>query len=115
VTLEIQGRTYCVSPLGLGKIVAVSEIADKIRRICARMVDEQLDSARAAMYRSELQAATRELVAEQNAWSTTSERDTHQDEARQSYRSREADSADGFAEGLKLFNPRKPDTDKKKA
>lgn len=66
------------------------------------------------MYRTELKAATQELMAEQEAWNRTSEADVHQDEARQSYRSRESDSADGFAEGLKLFNPKKPDSAKKK-
>jgi len=66
------------------------------------------------VYRGDLKAATRELMAEQDAWNRTSEPDVHQDEARQSYRSRESDSADGFAEGLKLFNRKKPDYTKKK-
>jgi hypothetical protein len=94
--------------------VAVSEAAHKVRRICARLVDEPPHSELAARYRSELKDATRELAAEQKAWNKTAESDVHQGEARQSYRSRETDSADGFAEGLKLFNPRKPDADKKK-
>jgi len=34
--------------------------------------------------------------------------------ARQSYRSREKDSAAGFADGMKLFNPTEPWTEKKK-
>ena len=96
------------------KIVDVNYAADKIRRICARLVDEPPDSEQAAVYRAELKAASRELQAEQEAWNRTSEPDVHQDEARQSYRSRESDSADGFAEGLKLFNSKKPDSAKKK-
>ena len=92
----------------------VDYAADKIRRLCARLVNEPPDSELAAVYRSELRAAARELMAEQEAWNRTSEPDGHQDEARQSYRSRETDSADGFAEGLKLFNPKKSDSAKKK-
>ena len=90
------------------------EYADKIRRLCARLLNESPDSEQAAVYRTDLKAATRELMAEQEAWNRTSEPDVHQDEARHSYRSRESDSADGFAEGLKLFNPKKPDSAKKK-
>jgi hypothetical protein len=96
------------------KIVDVDYAADKIRTLCARLVNESPDSEQAAVYCAELKAATRELMAEQEAWNRTSEPDIHQDEARQSYRSRESDSADGFAEGLKLFNPKKPDSPKKK-
>jgi hypothetical protein len=65
-------------------------------------------------YRSELKVAARKLAAEQKAWNEPSERDLHQGEGRQSYRSRENDSADGFAEGLKFFNPKKRDSEKKK-
>lgn len=96
------------------KIVDVDYAADKIRRLCARLVGQPPDSVQAAVYRAELKAATRELMAEQEAWNRTSEPDVHQDEARQSYRNRESDSADGFAEGLKLFNSKKPDSAKKK-
>jgi hypothetical protein len=92
----------------------VDYAGDKIRRLCARLINEPPDSEQAAAYRAQLKAATRELMAEQEAWNRTSEPDVHQDEARQSYRSRESDSADGFAEGLKLFNPKKPDSAKKK-
>ena len=88
--------------------------ADIIRRLCGRLVIEPPDSEQAAVYRAELKAATRQLMAEQEAWNRTSEPDVHQDQGRQSYRSRESDSADGFAEGLKLFNPKKPDSAKKK-
>jgi hypothetical protein len=95
------------------KIVEMEYAADKIRRLCGRLV-ELPDSEQAAVYRAELKAATRELMAEQEAWNRTCEPDVHQDEARQSYRSRESDSADGFAEGLKLFNPTKSDSAKKK-
>lgn len=88
--------------------------ADKIRRLCARLVNESPDSELAAVYRAQLKAAARELDAEQEAWNRTPEPDGHRDGARQSYRSRESDSADGFAEGLKLFNPKRPDSAKKK-
>jgi len=94
--------------------VDVDYAADKIRRLCARLVNEPPDSEQAALYRAELKAAARELMAEQEAWNRTSQPDAHQNEPRQSYRSRESDSADGFAEGLKLFNPKKPDSAKKK-
>ena len=92
----------------------VSEVAERIRRICDRLLDEP--PATWNRYRSELKTATRELAAEQKAWGHASETDTHQDQdkARQSYRSREKDSADGFAEGMKLFKPRKRDSEKKK-
>ena len=96
------------------KIVDVYYAADKVRRLCARLVSEPPDSEQAAVYRTDLKAATRELMAEHEAWNRTSEPDVHQDEARQSYRSRESDSADGFAEGLKLFNSKKPASAKKK-
>lgn len=96
------------------KIVGVDYAVEKIRRLCGRLLTEPPDSEQAAAYRAQLKAATRELMAEQEAWNRTSEPDVHQDEARQSYRSRESDSADGFAEGLKLFNPKKPDSAKKK-
>jgi hypothetical protein len=96
------------------KIVDMDYAADKIRRLCARLVNEPPDSEQAAVYRAELKAATRELMTEQDAWNRTSELDVHQDEGRQSYRSRESDSADGFAEGLKLFNTKNSDSAKKK-
>ena len=92
----------------------MNEIADKIRRICVRLIDAPPDSAVAARYRSELKAAAVLLAAQEKDWDKASEGDKHQDAARQSYRSREPDSADGFAEGLKLFNPKKPDSEKKK-
>jgi hypothetical protein len=69
----------------------------------------------AAGYRSELKAAAAQLAAQQKEWNKVSEGDKPQDVARQSYRSRETDSADGFAEGLKLFNPKKRDSDKEKS
>ena len=92
----------------------VSEITDKIRRICARLLDVSPDSALAARCRSELEAAAAELTAQEKEWNKSSEGDKHQNVARQSYRSREKDSADGFAEGLKLFNSKKRDSDKEK-
>ncbi len=92
----------------------VSEITDKIRRISARLLDVSPDSAVAAGYRSELKAAAAELAVQVKHWNKPSESDKHQDVARQSYRSRETDSADGFSEGLKLFNPKKRDSDKEK-
>ena len=92
----------------------MSEVAEKIRRICARMIEEPPESARWARYHSELKAATEELAAEQNEWNKHSESDVHQDEARQAYRSREKDAAEGFAKGLKLFQTTKRDSEKKK-
>jgi hypothetical protein len=92
----------------------MSEVAEKIRQICTRLLDEPQDSARWERYRFELKALVRDLAAEQKAWNKPSETDTPQDEARQSYRSREEDSADGFAEGMKLFKPTKRDSEKKK-
>ena len=92
----------------------MTEIADKIRRICTRLIDVRPDSAVAAGYRRELKAAALLLAALEKDWDKASEGDKHQNEARQSYRSREKDSADGFAEGLKHFNPKKPDSEKKK-
>ena len=100
-------------PVKVGIFMPVGEIENKIRRICARLVDVSPDSAVAAGYRSELKAAAAQLAAEQKDWSKASEGDKHQDKARQAYRSRETDSADGFAEGLKLFNPKKRDAEKK--
>jgi hypothetical protein len=99
----------------VGGFLEVNETVNKIRRICARLIDAPPDSARAAGYRSELKAAAAQLAAQQNDWNVASEGDKHQDIARQSYRSRESDSADGFAEGLKLFNPKKRDSDKEKS
>ena len=90
-----------------------NEAAEKIRRICARLLDGPQDSARLARYRLELRAAARELAGQQKEWGKTSELDTHQDQARQSYRAREKDSADGFAEGMKLFKTKKSDSEKK--
>jgi hypothetical protein len=94
--------------------MVVNELTDKIHRICARMLDETPDSAKWTRYRSELKAAAKELAAQQKEWNMPSQPDIHQDEARQSYRSREKDSADGFAEGMKLFSARKQGSEKKK-
>jgi hypothetical protein len=52
------------------------------------------------------------MLAKEAAWNKVSESDLPQ--ARQSYRSREKDSAGGFADGLKLFNPKKPDSSSEK-
>jgi len=92
----------------------VSEVSEKIRKICARLKDLEPDSAMAAGLGSDLKAAAAQLAAQQKDWNKVAEGDKHQDEARQSYRSRETDSADGFAEGLKLFNQKKRDPEKKK-
>jgi NarL family two-component system response regulator LiaR len=51
---------------------------------------------------------------QQKQWKKPTEGDKHQAEARQSYRSRETDSADGFAEGLKLFTGKNQAAEKKK-
>jgi hypothetical protein len=92
----------------------VKETEDTIRRICARLLDTPPDSEIAAWYREGLKAAAAQLANEEKAWNKASQSDQHQNGVRQSYRSRETDSADGFAEGLKLFNPKKPDSEKKK-
>lgn len=92
----------------------MSDITDQIRSLCALLMLARPDSAEAARYRSELKSATAVLVAQERNWNKASERDTHRDDSRQSYRSRETDSADGFAEGLTLFNPKKLDSGKKK-
>ncbi len=89
-------------------------IADKIRTICAHLRDVPEDSAEAAWYRAALKDAAAQLADQEKQWHKTSEGDNHQDQARQVYRSRENDSADGFAEGLKLFNPKKQDSEKGK-
>jgi hypothetical protein len=92
----------------------VSELTDKIRGICVRLIDEPSDSLRNGGYRSELNIAAGELAAELKVWNSPTQGDKHQVEARQSYRSCEVDSADGFTEGLKLFNPKKRDSEKPK-
>ena len=98
----------------MGSFKEMTEITDKIRGICARLIDAEADSAVVAGYRRELKAATLLLEAQEKDWDKAAEGDKHQNGARQSYGSREKDSADGFAEGLKLFNPKKPDSEKKK-
>ena len=92
----------------------MNEIADRIRVICAHLVYEPPGSARAAFYRAALKTAAAELETQQTQWNQPTEGDKHQDIARQSYRSRESDSAEGFSEGLKLFSPTKRDSDKEK-
>lgn len=92
----------------------MSEVAENIRRMCARLLDEPPFSPKWSRYRSELNAAAQELAAQLAAWNTTSERDTNLGEARQSYRRREKDSADGFAEGMKLFKRTHRGSEKKK-
>lgn len=94
--------------------MVVNGIADKIRSICARLLHAPANSAEEAQYRSELRSAAAELERQQKEWNKPPEGDKHRDEARHSYRSREKDSADGFAEGLKLFNSRKQQSEKKK-
>jgi hypothetical protein len=84
-----------------------------IRRICGRLADPSLDPVDAASYQRLLKSAAAKFAIQQKEWNKVSEPDTPQDEARQSYRTRETDSADGFAEGLKLFNPKKKDSEKK--
>jgi hypothetical protein len=91
-----------------------ADAAEKIRTICARLREVQPNSLDAAFYFAELQNLTQRLMAEQKAWNRASEPDVPQDQARQSYSSRETDSADGFADGLKLFNRTKSDDSDKK-
>ena len=92
--------------------ILVDELAT-IRRICGRLADPSLDPVEVASYHAQLKSAAAQFAAQQKEWEKSSQPDTHQNEARQSYRSREKDSADGFAEGLKLFNPKKKDSEKK--
>ncbi len=89
-------------------------IADKIRQICAHLRDAPEGSAEEAWYRAALKDAAAQLADQQKQWNKASEGDKHQDGARQSYRSREKDSANGFAEGLKLVNPTKQGSEKRK-
>jgi hypothetical protein len=91
----------------------MDELANTIRRICGRMADPSLDPVEVASYRAQLKSAAAQFAVQQKDWNKASEPDTPQNEGRQSYRSREKDSADGFAEGLKLFNPTKKDSEKK--
>ena len=69
------------------------------------LLDVPEDSPEAARYRSELKTATAQLALQQQEkeWNKSPESDIHQNEARQVYRGREKDSADAFADGLKLF------------
>jgi hypothetical protein len=92
----------------------MQDVTAQIRRICAFLVDTPLDSPEAREYRSQLKKAIAALAAQQGEWNKRAESDKHQDLARQPYRSRETDSAEGFADGLKLFNPKKRDSEKKK-
>ena len=95
--------------------IDLEDTIDTIRRICARLIDAPPDSAEAVWYRDALKKAAAALAAEQREWSKASEPDRPQDGARQSYRNRESDSADAFADGLNLFNPKKRDSEKKKS
>ncbi len=89
-------------------------IADKIRQICAHLRDAPEGSAEEAWYRAALKDAEAQLADQEKQWNKASEGDEHQDKARQVYRSREKDSANGFSEGLKLFNPKKKDSERRK-
>jgi hypothetical protein len=97
---------------------AMNEIGEKIRRICVRLLDVPLNSPEGARYCSDLKAAAAELAIlereQEKEWNKSPEGDKRQHEARQVYRSRERDSADAFAEGSKLFKPRKQDSKEKK-
>lgn len=90
------------------------DVTEQIREICALLLDTPPNSPEGREYRSQLKEAAAELAVQMKDWNKPSEFDKHQDGARQSYRSRETDSADGFAEGLKLFTPKKRDSEKKK-
>lgn len=92
----------------------MQDINDHIRTICARLLDTPSGSPEIAEYHARLKRALAILENQEENWNKPAEHDTHYDEARQSYRSRETDSADGFSESLKLFNPKKKDADKKK-
>ena len=90
------------------------ESEGQIRRICGLLAETSPNSPEFLEYRSQLKRAVARLQLQEEEWNKTSESDKHQDEARQSYRDRETDSADGFAEGLKLFTRKKGDSEKKK-
>ena len=90
------------------------DVVQQIRNICALLLDAPSGSPEASRYRSELKKAAAELRAQENQWDKASESDKHQNGARQSYRTRESDSGDGFSDSLKLFNPKKRDPEKKK-
>ncbi len=92
----------------------MDELADKLRRICARLLDVPLDSSEGLLYCAELKRAAAQFAEQQKQWNKPSHGDNPQGEARQSYRSRETDSADGFASGLKLFKRTKRSSDSKK-
>ncbi len=94
--------------------MAVTDVADKIRSICAGLLEVPSDSLEAARYRSELKVAAAQLADRQKEWNKPSEEDVYQAEARQPYRSREKDSSDAFADGLKLFNSKNRDKRKNK-
>jgi hypothetical protein len=92
----------------------MNDLADRVRVLCARLLEAPPWSAWAAFYRSELKDATARLRAQQDQWNKAAEGDKHRDIARQSYRSRETDSAEGFSNSLKLFTLKKRDSDKEK-
>ena len=90
------------------------DLIREIHRICGLLLETPPNSPEFLEYRAQLKRAVARLRLQQEDWNKPSESDKHQAEPRQSYRSRETDSADGFAEGLKLFNNTKRDVAKKK-
>ena len=50
---------------------------------------------------------------QERAWGKIGESDEHKNEASQPYANRESNSAEGFADGLKLANPKNKDSGKK--
>lgn len=90
------------------------DVVQRVRSICALLLDTPSDSPAFNRYRSELKKAAAELRAQEKDWDKASQPDKHQNEARQSYRSRETNSADGFSKSLKLFTRTKQESDKKK-
>jgi len=56
----------------------VNEAVDKIRRICARLIDAPPNSAVAADYRLELKAAAAQLEAQEKEWNQAAEGNKHQ-------------------------------------
>ena len=90
------------------------DVVQRVRSICGLLLDTRSRSPEFRRYRSELIEAEAELRAQEKEWNKASQPDKHQNEARQSYRSRETDSADGFFDSLKLFSRTKRDSQKKK-
>jgi hypothetical protein len=69
---------YCGVHSQVGEIHLVNEAVDKIRRICARLIDAPPNSAVAADYRLELKAAAAQLESQEKEWNQAAEGNKHQ-------------------------------------